>query len=907
MSIFTSRAKSLFNDNAAMPVARFGRTTEFGSFAPLAFAQATSAFGADHVGALSIKSTTTTAALRDVTGLLVGSFDQPTALELAAAALVPDDIPSDDSTTETLTVDGPHVVSTINAPDDTDWFAVELQAGVTYEFGEYATRTGETGVPLRDALIEIRDANGNKLAEDDSGGPDSNTVDDALLTFTPDASGTYYVVARSWDTGEAGVDANPATTDGDYVGDYEVFARVSNLPPPYYEIHYETEDDPGTARDEIGLPTLDSSPLHAIDWGTQFDGSSRNPDGEEGPRVTGNAEESKIGGKNVIYFYYAREGEVFIDNAANPLNLTTTIVASGWEQWEKNAVDLALDSYESVADVIYVETDDRWAADMVFINYPGTPGPGASLLGRMSPPDTPSEGQVEWNSLDERWTEEGLAPGGFYFGTLVHELGHGHGMSHTHDNGGRSSILRGVEADVIGGTLGDFDLNQQVYTMMSYEDGWQTSPYGLPDSTAGYGFIGSVMAMDIAVLQDKYGVNEDTATGNDVYVLPDDNHTATFDADGNLVSEATGWKSIWDAGGTDSMIYNGSKDTNIDLRPATLRYEVGGGGWLSYAYGVFGGFTIANSVTIENATSGSGNDTLIGNDAANRLDGGQGNDVMTGGGGNDTYIVRNAGDQIVEAAGQGTDAAYFAVNYKLAAGISVETLAVAFPSETAGIDLAGNAVAQTLLGSAGSNTLDGGGGGDVLRGFAGNDVYIVRNAGDQIVETAGQGTDAAYATVNYTLAAGSSVETLAVAFPSETAGIDLTGNAFAQALVGSAGDNTLDGGGGADTLRGLGGHDGFAFTTALGGGNVDTILDFVAADDQILLDDAVFAGLGLGALSAGAFRTGTTALDADDRILYDNATGRLFFDSDGAGGAAAVQFATLSGHPALSVSDFTVI
>jgi len=464
-----------------------------------------------------------------------------------------------------------------------------------------------------------------------------------------------------------------------------------------------------------------------------------------------------------------------------------------------------------------------------------------------------------------------------------------------------------VEADVIGGTLGDFDLNQQVYTMMSYEDGWQTSPYGLPDSTAGYGFIGSVMAMDIAVLQDKYGVNEDTATGNDVYVLPDDNHTATFDADGNLVSEATGWKSIWDAGGTDSMIYNGSKDTNIDLRPATLRYEVGGGGWLSYAYGVFGGFTIANSVTIENATSGSGNDTLIGNDAANRLDGGQGNDVMTGGGGNDTYIVRNAGDQIVEAAGQGTDAAYFAVNYKLAAGISVETLAVAFPSETAGIDLAGNAVAQTLLGSAGSNTLDGGGGGDVLRGFAGNDVYIVRNAGDQIVETAGQGTDAAYATVNYTLAAGSSVETLAVAFPSETAGIDLTGNAFAQALVGSAGDNTLDGGGGADTLRGLGGHDSFAFTTALGGGNVDTILDFVAADDQILLDDAVFAGLGLGALSAGAFRTGTTALDADDRILYDSATGRLFFDSDGAGGAAAVQFATLSGHPALSVSDFTVI
>ena len=52
---------------------------------------------------------------------------------------------------------------------------------------------------------------------------------------------------------------------------------------------------------------------------------------------------------------------------------------------------------------------------------------------------------------------------------------------------------------------------------------------------------------------------------------------------------------------------------------------------MSYATGIFGGFTIANGVTIENAISGAGNDTLIGNAVANILDGGAGVDTLAGG------------------------------------------------------------------------------------------------------------------------------------------------------------------------------------------------------------------------------------------------------------------------------------
>ena len=153
----------------------------------------------------------------------------------------------------------------------------------------------------------------------------------------------------------------------------------------------------------------------------------------------------------------------------------------------------------------------------------------------------------------------------------------------------------------------------------------------------------------------------------------------------------------------------------------------------------------------------------------------------------------------------------------------------------------------------------------------------------------------------------------------------LTGNAAANLLragsgndklYGGAGGDTLDGGAdtdfldgelGADTLTGGGGNDFFYFTTALGAGNVDKILDYSVADDQIRIDNAVFTGLANGALAAGAFVIGAAAADANDRIIYNSATGALLFDADGTGAIAAVQFATLSTGLAMTAGEFGVI
>lgn len=189
----------------------------------------------------------------------------------------------------------------------------------------------------------------------------------------------------------------------------------------------------------------------------------------------------------------------------------------------------------------------------------------------------------------------------------------------------------------------------------------------------------------------------------------------------------------------------------------------------------------------------------------------------------------------------------------------------------------------------------------------GNTTYVVSHSSAIILERAGEGTDAVLTSVSYALQAQSSIEQLRTSSDTGTASINLTGNGIVQSIIGNAGNNIINGKGGSDALWGLGGNDTFVFDTALGSTNVDRIYDFNPATDSIRVDDAFFRGLTLGALSAGAFATGSAATQADDRIIYDSTTGKLYFDPDGAGGAAQVQFATLNVGLGVTSADFFVI
>ena len=606
-----------------------------------------------------------------------------------------DTIPGDTGTTATIEVNGEHIISTIDTIGDEDYFQVEFEAGKTYEIGQYAYIGGPSGLPLSDAYIEIYDSAGNLIVSADGGGPNTPSGLDALLSFTAETDGTYFINARSYDNlAENG-------TTGDEVGDYELFVDLAPEGEYVYKPYYDVDN-----------------PLYALDWGTQVDGSSRNPDGEEGPRETGNdftgAAYNPYGieGKTVITYYFAKQGDVFIsEDPANPG--LENIVAAGMRDFEISAFESAMGEFAEVADVVYVEVDNRNEADFIYITYDGTPNVG--VLGRMSPPDEQNEGQAEFNRNGPGWNAQNLVKGGFSWVTLTHELGHGMGMAHPHDNGGRSGIMRGVEAEgtAFDYTTGDFDLNQGIFTMMSYEDGWQTSPYGNAPTQSGYGYNGSLAAFDIAVIQDKYGVNEDTATGDDVYRMKDVNASGTY------------YESIWDAAGIDVISYGGARNSVIDLRDATLAYEAGGGGRVSYAHGIFGGFTIANSVTIENARSGAGNDVLIGNNVRNVLIANDGNDTLNGMGGADGLYGGNGGDTLFGASGH--DVLYGGANNDSLFGQNGDDR------------LTGEDGNDTVLGGDGNDRVAGGSGNDVLSGNIGDDALLGELGRDVIA--GGSGAD----------------------------------------------------------------------------------------------------------------------------------------------------------------------
>ena len=300
---------------------------------------------------------------------------------------------------------------------------------------------------------------------------------------------------------------------------------------------------------------------------------------------------------------------------------------------------------------------------------------------------------------------------------------------------------------------------------------------------------------------------------------------------------------------------------------------------------------------------------IYGNAGANLLTGGGGADQLIGLGGDDTYIITQGNEAVFEATGGGNDIVQTHVSYGLAIGQEIELLSTAANAETTAIDLTGNEFTNTIYGNEGVNNLRGGGGaGDRLIGLGGNDVYFIVSGSEQLFEAAGGGNDAAYANSSYALAAGQEIEILSAVSNSATTAMNLTGNDIANQLYGNNGVNTLNGGAGADFMLGYGGADIFQFTTAPGGGNVDTIGDFLSGTDRIALDDAVFTGIGgTGALNANAFVTGSQAADASDRIIYNSATGALLFDADGTGGIAAVQFATLTTGLNLTASDFAVI
>lgn len=308
---------------------------------------------------------------------------------------------------------------------------------------------------------------------------------------------------------------------------------------------------------------------------------------------------------------------------------------------QRDAVREVLKAWAAVADLEFTEVPaDSVSAGVLRFANTAPPGLGATTYAASSFPQ-------DWAGAGDTWANsafvfpEGWAPGTQNYLTLLHEVGHALGLKHPHDTGMGGEPGWPTNAVVLPFVGTDTLTGESTQTMvMAYND--------IPGVTDvdGLGVQADFapttpMRYDIAAIQYLYGPNTTYNADDTVY---------TFDGDARYN------ETIWDAGGIDTIVAIGTNGAAIDLTPASwsrlglpLTFSTRNGD-LSVAE-LQPQFTdlltvfIYDTVIIENATGGGGNDILVGNDFGNVLTGGLGDDTLDGGDGTDYAPLRGLATQ----------------------------------------------------------------------------------------------------------------------------------------------------------------------------------------------------------------------------------------------------------------------
>jgi len=251
-----------------------------------------------------------------------------------------------------------------------------------------------------------------------------------------------------------------------------------------------------------------------------------------------------------------------------------------------------------------------------------------------------------------------------------------------------------------------------------------------------------------------------------------------------------------------------------------------------------------------------------GNELDNTIQGNAQANTLAGGLGNDTYIVSDLLDTIIENAGEGThDALLSSISVNLTNYANIEDIIL---TGKAAINAFGDDGDNILTGNSAKNTLSGG---------LGNDTYVVDGTTDVLVDTGGT-ADTVQSSVTYSIASKTFIENLTL---TGTNNINAIGNILDNILYGNDGTNTLDGGVGADTMVGGLGNDVYivdnvadAVTEAVSGGS-DTVkasVSYVLSDNiETLVLTGKVATIGTG--------------NASDNIITGNAAANTLAGLDG--------------------------
>ena len=642
------------------------------------------------------------------------------------------DAASDSSTIYTISV-GDSFEGRLGGSDESDWIAVKLVAGRTYDF----TMVSDGGIPLNDPVLSLASPAGNQVASDD----DSGGGRDAFLTFTPTISGIHYIVADSANSADEGTysigvalsgtstaPTAPLTmpeiaaylTDGFWRdfgfvrhsfdvrpggtiscdltalsdGERAIATMALNAWSQVTGLRFDTSSTAGGAAEILFLNDVRNQAYAEVTgW---YGSTTTNVAIHIDPNWTGGP---AMGFGSYYYQSYVHEiGHALGLGHAGPYNGSATYGKDNSyanDSWQTSVMSYFSQSDNTAIDASYAYAVTPMVADILAIQ---------ELYGLPA-------GVNAGNSI---WGQGTNLTGAFASACSLMSSGQSVTMT-VFDQGGTDVLNLGNDTSAQDIRLGSGAISDVYGLTGNLSIAWGTV---IENVICGSG--NDRVSGNLANNRLRGNVGNDTlagAAGNDVL----DGGAGTdrlIGGAGNDIYRRTPGDIVVEA-------LNGGIDTVHSLTSLTLganleRLLLVGSDAVNGA-----GNALANLITgngIANRMRGAaGDDTLRGMGGADRLEGGAGADVLYGGAGSDVYLI-DARDRVIEASSAGVDTVMSSGAIRMSTNVENATL-----TATTNASVYGNKLGNVICGNRGANLLDGGGGRDVLTGGRGADVFQFRD------------------------------------------------------------------------------------------------------------------------------------------------------------------------------------